>query len=144
MADDIKTFQVTTPAGQAINNPLVTPLAMPPRTVIGVEVMAPAGSNGNLGFQLGSAGQQVIPSDIGTWIITSGETLRWEVANQINSGAWQMISYNTGNFPHTLYLRFFLNLIQANAPAAPTLIPADQLSSSLAPELSLPPGSVSG
>lgn len=120
MSAEYRTHQVTTPVGVTAANPQVTALPMPARIVRFVEVRVPPGPNGNLGFAFGAAGQPIIPYNIGAFIITSDEMLHWDLSNQITSGAWQVFTYNTGNFPHTIYIRFGLDLPQ---PPAGLVIP---------------------
>ena len=90
----------------------------------------PPGPAGTLGFRLGSGGVQVIPINPGGWVITDDEVIGWDLTSQITSGAWQLISYNVGSLPHTVYVRFLLDLVTGSANA-PALIPAGQLSSGL-------------
>lgn len=127
MADEIQAFQVTTPIGVSADSPLTTSLTMPPRIVKAVEIVIPEGCNGALGFALGAAGQNIIPYNAGAWIVGSGETLRWDMDKQINSGAWQVQSWNVGKYPHTLYVRFLVNYVVAlelPPEIAPTPLPA--------------------
>src|SRR2546427_11360384 len=110
-AREIQAFTVTIPAGTPAAVPQVTNLTMPARIVERVEVVVPSGWNGLAGFALGAAGQPVIPYNRGAWIVASGETLAWDLADQISSGAWQLFGYNTGLFAHTLQIRFLLSLV---------------------------------
>lgn len=123
MADEIQVFQVTTPVGISADAPQVTALQMPPRTVKQIEVVVPNGCNGALGFAFGAAGQNIIPYNDDAWIIASGEKLEWQMDRQINSGAWQLQSWNIGKYPHTIYIRFLLDFI-AVIEAAPEVTPA--------------------
>jgi hypothetical protein len=118
MAQEIRQFQVTTPAGRLITNPLVTDLTMPARRVESIRIRIPPGPSGQLGFALGSAGQRVIPWNANGWFVGDDEIINLPLADQIDSGAWQLQSYNTGSQPHTLLVTFYLNTIQDAAAAA--------------------------
>lgn len=114
MAQEIRQFQVTTPAGRAITNPLVTSLAMPARIVERIRIRIPPGPSGQLGFALGSAQQRVIPYNDAAWFVGDNETLDLDLQDQFDSGAWQLQSYNTGTHAHTLLITFYLRLVQSN------------------------------
>lgn len=110
MAREVQAFQVTIPAGTAKASPQTTALTMPARIVREVEVLVPPGPRGNVGFQLAMAGNQLLPYTAGTFLVTDNEVLRWPLEGYPDSGAWQLIAYNTGIFDHTLYLRFLVDI----------------------------------
>ena len=105
---EVRTFTVSTPAGTAIATPLVTALAMPARIVERVRLRVPPGPLGNLGVALGLAGVQVIPWNVGEWLVMDDETLDWPLEGQPTSGAWQLRTYNVGKYPHLVYVTFLL------------------------------------
>lgn len=111
MAREIRRFTVATPAGTAIAAPLVTNLTMPARVVREVEVVVPPGPRGELGFALGAAGVAVIPVNAGAWLVTNDEVIRWPLEGFWDSGSWQLRSYNTGRYVHTLEIRFLVDLV---------------------------------
>lgn len=116
-------FQCTVPAGTPISAPVTINMAMPARIVTEIEITCPPGWNGDVGFQLASGGMAFVPTVAGTWIVTSDETLEWSFDNPLESGAWQIIMYNTGTYPHTAYVRFSVGLIGSQTnPAAPATI----------------------
>lgn len=110
MAQDVYSFRVTVPAGTPVATPQTTNLGMPPRTVTEVRVRVPPGPRGEVGFALGSAQQPVIPYDAGQWFVTDDEDVRLPLDVPISSGAWQLFAYNTGQYPHTLFVTFLCNL----------------------------------
>lgn len=117
MAAEVRQFQVTTQPGTAIATPLITSLAMPARIVTGLRIRIPPGPNGNMGFQLGMAGTQVIPVNSGLWIVGDDESFRWDLDGLPDSGAWQAFTYNLGILAHSIYLTFELALLGTkNAP----------------------------
>ena len=122
MAQEIYEFQVSTPAGTQQAAPQVTELPMPPRLVNQVEIRIPPGPRGELGFALGAAGMPVIPRAAGTFVVTDDERIVWPLEGQIDSGAWECFTYNTGAFPHTVYLRFLVSVMPAEL-GAPVFAP---------------------
>lgn len=135
MAAEVREFAVTTPAGTPQVAPLLTSLAFPPREVTRIEVKVPPGPAGVLGFRIGSGGIPIIPTNPGAWVITDNEVIGWNLTGQITSGAWQAISYNTGSLPHTIYVRFLLDLVTPTGPPAPALIPPAALGPAAVPML---------
>src|SRR6266576_3535614 len=119
MAIELRIFDVTTVAGTAKATPLVTSLAFPPRLVERIQVVVPPGPNGQLGFQFTTGGQQIFPVTPGKFFIASGEVVDLALTDQISSGAWQLTTYNTGQFDHTVQVRFHLNVVTATAQPAP-------------------------
>lgn len=110
------------PAGTAKAAPLVTPIVFPERTVRQVSWRVPPGPSGLMGWALTSDGTPVIPVQPKTYIVTDNQADSWELEGYLDSGNWQVTGYNTGIYPHTVYLTFLLDLIgsggQPSAPAA--------------------------
>lgn len=145
MAVEIRRFEVLTPTGIAKASPLITNLTMPVRTVEKVGIRIPPGPNGVLGFALGAAGQAFLPVNAGAFIVANDEEIDWPLDEQITSGAWQAMTYNIGQYPHTIYITFSLSLIRdpaAITPPAPTLtdlsnLPAQSASDTATAQASL-------
>lgn len=112
MADELRAFTVSTPAGTAITAPQTTALTMPARYVTGVRIRVPPGPRGNLGFALAVAGTRIIPWAADQWLVADDEIIDENLSGQIESGAWQLSSYNTGIFAHVVYITFRLDLIR--------------------------------
>ena len=129
MAQEVQKFAVTIPAGTKVTAPLTFNLTMPPRVVAEVEIVVPPGPRGEVGFQLGLAGQQLIPYTAGQFFVTDDEIIHWPVEGMPDSGAWQMIAYNTGTFNHTIEVRFLVDLHDLRAPVEPAPISNLELSS---------------
>src|SRR6266704_2049102 len=106
MSSEVRAFDVLVLKGSTPAAPQISDLVMPPRLVRRIEAVIPSGVNGVLGFALGATGVQIVPVNTGEWIISSDEKLGWDLSNLIESGAWQLIAYNTGAYDHTIYLRF--------------------------------------
>ncbi len=123
MSVELRAFDCLIPAGTAKTAPVAVSLAMPPRIVDRIEVRVPPGSNGAVGFALGSGAQPVLPYNPGAFVVVDDDHFDWPVTGQISSGAWQLIGYNTGQYDHTVYVRFWLSLVNVGAavplPATP-------------------------
>lgn len=109
MASEVRHYTITVPAGTPPDAGWTASLDMPPRIVREIEIIVPPGPRGTVGFALGSSGQAVIPRQQGEWIVTDNEQIRWPLETGIDSGGWQLYGYNTGVYPHTLYIRFLVD-----------------------------------
>lgn len=127
MASEIRTFTPSIPAATLATAPVTVDLSFPSRVVEFIEITMPPGLNGLVGFRLASNGAQIIPAVNGTWFIGSGQIKRWDLTNQITTGAWQLLAYNTGRYAHMLLIDFGLNYLQAAVPASITPIPIASL-----------------
>lgn len=124
MANEIRAYSFTIPAGTPITSPASMSVSFPPRDVEAIQVVIPPGPNGFVGFQLQNSGVAVIPYASDDYIVASDEVINWPLAGYINSGSWQLAGYNTGTSPHTIYVRFLLNYL---TPANEGLTPAGVL-----------------
>lgn len=104
-SDEVRVFTPTCPIGTPSTAPQVTNLIMPPRTVKHIRIRIPKGPNGVMGFALTSGGLNVIPYGAQAFIIASDEVIDWDPVDQIDSGSWQVAMYNTGLYPHTIYIQ---------------------------------------
>ncbi|HEX3513862.1 MAG TPA: hypothetical protein VHT26_07675 [Trebonia sp.] len=118
MAYEIRDFTVTVPAGTSIASGFTSPLTMPARIVTQINVRIPPGPRGEVGFKIGTGGLQILPAAGGTWIVTDDEDLIYPLTDTIDSGAWQLLAYNTGSFDHTLRIYFFCDLLVTASSAA--------------------------
>lgn len=132
MAQEVQAFSATIPAGTPQSAPVAISLAMPPRVVRRIEWKVPPGPKGNMGFQIGMAGTQLIPYSVGAFIVADDDSEGWDLVGLPSSGAWQLLGYNTGIFAHTVYLRFLVDLPSDGTAAAAALIPAAALGGSAA------------
>lgn len=110
MAQEIREFAVTTPAGTAKATPLVTNISFPERIVTAITYRVPPGPSGLMGWALTSSGAPVIPIQRGIYMVTDNQADTWELEGYLDSGNWQVTSYNTGIYPHTVFLTFQLDL----------------------------------
>ena len=115
MAVEIRDFTVTIPAGTAISAGFSASLAIPPRVVTQINVRVPPGPRGEVGFAIASGGVNIIPVTSGDFIVTDDEDLVYPLTDTITSGAWQMLAYNTGSYPHSLRVYLFCDLVPDQA-----------------------------
>jgi hypothetical protein len=107
MATSVTFFAATVPAGTIPPATATVTLDVGTNTVNAIRWRVPPGPRGNLGWCLAMGSVQVIPDDAGSFIIADDEEDTWQIDNLPDSGAWELIGYNTGSFDHTVYLGFF-------------------------------------
>lgn len=119
MAQEVRSYAIVVSAGSTSATAVATDLDLPPILVRRVEFTVPPGPRGQVGFRLGSGGQTILPYGEDQWFIVDDFAFGFDLTNQIQSGAWQFIAYNTGNFDHTIYVRLLLDpvAVAANATA---------------------------
>lgn len=123
VAREIQEFQVTVPAGTPASAPLLSSIATPIRVVTRIDWRVPRGPMGTLAFLIAMGGVPVLPLPAGTYVVADGESGTWLVDGQPDSGAWQVKAYNTGAYPHSVYVTLYCDLTS----------PPDQLTPMLAP-----------
>jgi hypothetical protein len=127
MTVQVREFAVTIPAGTPKATPVTINTRFEPLAVDKIDIRVPPGPLGQMGFQIASSRQQVIPWNAGAFVVANDDSLSFPSTSYPNSGDWQVIGYNTGAFDHTIYVTFFLSLVPADAP--PTVaVTATQLS----------------
>lgn len=117
MVAEVYSYDVTVPHGTLSTTPQVTTLAMPVRIIRWVEIIVPPGPAGRVGLRVASNRTQVIPVNVGAWLTNDNEKLRVDLETRVQSGAWQLIAYNTGIFDHTVTVRFGVDLAGVGADA---------------------------
>jgi hypothetical protein len=128
VAIEVRNFAVTIPAGTSIASGFSASLAIPMREVTQIDIRVPPGPRGEVGFGIGAAGQTIVPYGGVAYIVTDDESLAFPLENTITSGAWVLYGYNTGNYPHTLYVYFHLQLVgSAPAGTSGTPLTGDQI-----------------
>jgi hypothetical protein len=127
MAVEVRAFEFTIPAGTNKESPVTFPLAMPPREVVEVDVKIPSGPSGLCGFKIGASGVAIIPLNENKWIVGDNDSFSWPLSQSITSGAWEAFGYNLGDYSHTVYIKFQLNLVSINA-SRPSFINGSSLS----------------
>lgn len=122
MAIEIRHFTLTIPAGTPASAPVRQDMSFPPRDVEWIQVVAPSGSSGLIGWAVQVSGITVIPYNSDPYVITSGENITWPMEDYPDTGAWSVIGYNQGNLAHSVYFRFGCVMPATIAPAAPSSI----------------------
>lgn len=112
MAQEIRRKSVTIPANTAKSANFTADLSFPNRIVRELDIRVPPGPRGEVGFAIGAAGQPVIPVEPGAYIVTDDEKIPWPLDGFWDSGSWTFFGYNTGRFPHTIEIRFLVDLSQ--------------------------------
>lgn len=127
MAYEVRRYAISTPAGTTAAAPLVTSLAMPTRIARRLSLRFPPGSRGQLGVRLTMGGQAVIPVDAASWFVGEDETVILDLQGYPESGAWQLTSYNVGQYAHQAILTFEVDPPQlaASPLGAPIAGPLD-------------------
>lgn len=133
MTDDIRHFQPSIPAGTPPTALHAVPMIMPVMRIEQVDWKVPPGHGGLVGWFLAMGDVQVRPLPIGAFMVHDNKDGVWAGGGMPDSGTWQLVGYNTGIYPHSVWLTFHLALIRKPAPRF-TVIPASQLGP--APDLS--------
>lgn len=118
--DEHYEFTVTVPSGTPKTAPIIVPTVMPARKVVSIAWTIPPGASGFTGFRITMGGIQVAPVNLGAWIIRDGTDGASSLAKLPDSGAWDITAYNTGAFPHTIYVTYYVDLIK---PAPLIVVP---------------------
>lgn len=152
MATLIYTGTAVIPAGTPQSAPVTIDVSIPQLRTEAVEWHIPKGPAGLMGFRLTSGGVAVLPKALGSWIVTEAEKGSWQVEGLHDSGKWEITGYNTGTFPHTVYVRFHASpitrlagwpgvqlapLMTLTSAADLTAVPADAFTS--AHKMTVPP-----
>ena len=113
MTTEVRTYQVTIPAGTLQASPVTISLPMPARIVTGLRWRVPPGPRGLVGWALSVAGSHVFPWGDTSWIVADDETDDIALTNVPSTGKWSLVGYNTGLLDHTVYLTFRLEPLTA-------------------------------
>lgn len=130
MAREVWSFQVSIPAGTPQITPVRISTTIPIRRPEVLQVIVPPGPAGSMGFAITMGGVNVIPVQPGAFLVTDNERIEWPLTDLPTSGAWQVSGYNTGNFAHSIFLRWLVDVVQSPSAASPlSNISLDLLSS---------------
>lgn len=126
---EVQSFPCTIPAGTLPANPHVFQLPMMAMDIEWLEWQVPPGARGDVGFWLGSMGQQIIPFGSGapSWIVADGYTAHWDMDALAADQSWELRGYNIGLLPHTVTVRFGLALSVPTSSLASSLLPLASL-----------------
>lgn len=113
MATQLLTATAVIPAGTPIAAPVTVDVSFPPLVVERIRWRVPKGAQGLMGWRLTSSGAQVVPSTQGAFIVAAGEAGTWMLEGWHATGDWHVTGYNTGAFPHSVTLDFWVRPISA-------------------------------
>lgn len=108
MASRIYPLVVTVPAGTAIATPQVTPWFTEDNTVVSIELEIPPGHNGLTGIRVMKGDTQLIPWGSGSWIVGNDLEHSFSVNDYLPTRDVTIQTYNTGQYPHSFYLRMWV------------------------------------
>lgn len=138
MATELFQKTATIPAGTPIAAPVVIDISIPAMVTERIEWHIPKGAAGLMGWRLTSGGAQVLPKNLGAWVVTAGESGQWQIEGLHDSGKWEVTAYNLGTFPHTVYVRLHASPSRA-ALVWPNPMPLPLLTLTSAPDLTAVP-----
>jgi hypothetical protein len=115
--NQVYVFDITCPAGTAIDAPLETDTSFPPGFVTTVDIVIPDGHSGLTGIYLATSRGRAIPINEGSWLSGNNEKLTYNVSDFLDSGFWQAYTYNLDAFDHGWQVRF---LVYSTLKAAST------------------------
>lgn len=119
----IRSFTCTFQPGSTPAAPVVVQCQFPVFQVDWIEVDVPDGPSGAMGFYIATSRQQYIPWNVGTYFVFNDVNKHWDLEDQPTSGDWQVYGYNTGTWPHTVYVHFGLEVVPLpEAPNTSSLI----------------------
>lgn len=116
MASEVRSFDVTFPAGTSADTPVTVDTTFPDRIVSGLIIKVPPGPSGLAGFRFGMAGRQVLPINLGSWIISDDDLITMTLTGLPESGQWYIEGYNTDIYDHTIYVTYLLEQVTQPAP----------------------------
>lgn len=102
----LRIFDVTIPAGTVKASPLVILTQFEPNIVERIDWLFPDGCQGQVGIQIGARAVPVIPEQPGQFIVRSGDSSGYDLADMHITGDWSVIGYNTGSFAHTIHVTY--------------------------------------
>jgi hypothetical protein len=119
MATRIEVAQVTVPAATLQAAPQITPFHFDDGRVDALEIVVPDGPSGLVGFQIRHSKQVIIPYDGTSFIVTNGEVIHWPLETFPEAQKWDVVIYNTDQFPHTLSFRWLITDVVMSATLPP-------------------------
>ena len=111
VATEVHTSLVTIPAGTPQNAPVLIDVSFSAMITEAVDWRVPRGPSGLMGWRLTSGGAQVLPKNLGQWVITDNEGGHWVLEDLHDSGKWEVQGYNTGTHNHSVHVRFHVSPI---------------------------------
>lgn len=123
----------TVPAGTPIASPFSAQWPLEDNYLIRIDARIPPGPSGSMGFRILWSQQQIVPWGNLSWLIANDESIPWESSTALTASALTVQGYNTGNFPHSVYLRALISTLppavqqNANEQSGSIALPASQV-----------------
>jgi len=129
-----------TPPGTLSTAPEFSPVVMGDVMLDQIEVLTPPGPAGALGWQLQLSGGVLLPYgatvagaasyvyNAADWVVADDQRQWFDLGIEVDSGL-SIVTYNVGNFPHTVWFRFKTESVPTLAPAPVTVTPLALVSS---------------
>lgn len=106
---------VITAAGVPQSSPQATTALIPAGLLVSVDLQIPPGHHGLTGIRLTLAGAVILPySNPASWIVGDDLQQTFAVNTQVDTQL-RVETYNTGQYPHTHYLRFLVQALPSTA-----------------------------
>lgn len=106
MAEIIHQFQAVIPANTPKSALFSVDIPLPSEIVQTIDLDVPPGPSGLMGFYLAVSGQQMIPFEVGEFLVWDDREKSWPVEKFPTSATWSIVGYNLGAFPHAVTVRF--------------------------------------
>lgn len=108
-------FNVTFQPGSTPAAPVTVAIPLGDVYAYSVEIEVPDGPSGNMGFYLLYAGVPIVPyAQTPTFLVVDDYEHTFPIAAELASSL-NIVGYNTGYWPHTVYMRFLATPISAYA-----------------------------
>lgn len=126
-------LEFTIPAGTLISAPVSQLWPLEDNYLISIEARIPPGPSGLMGFRILWSQQQIVPWGNNSWLIADDEEIPWAANTALTASALTVQGYNTGIYPHTVYLRALISTLppavqsEANTEAGVVALPASQV-----------------
>lgn len=123
MVDASQAFVINCPPGNGVQQVHPFPVNLGPSIVRRILITWPAGCGGLLFIQIQAGGGYAFPNQQGQYLAFDDYTYAFDVANQINSGQWSVLSYNMDYIGHDPIIVFEYDYLRGTvAPASVTPI----------------------
>lgn len=126
MATEVHQFTATIPKNTPIATPVTVAFSLDNRVVTQVDIDVPPGPSFLLGFFLGHSGTQLIPYEVGEYIIWDDHQESWALEEFPTSDGWSLTGYNLSvAFDHSVAIRFHTEyppVPTASTPVAPLTV----------------------
>lgn len=126
-------LEFTIPAGTPESVPVSETWPLEDNYLIEINTRIPPGPCGLMGFKILWAEQQIVPWGNSSWLICNDEEIRWPANTAMTVSGLVIQGYNTGAYPHTVYLRALISTLPAstlsevNAETGTVALPASQV-----------------